>query len=107
MSYGLFKSLLRQYSQVLMNDIFNQYQQDEERIGRGIPSLDRSHYCVLLSGGVAGEGKSYIPPIFLTAFSYENNIWSWQAVGAVPLQRPRMRFCTGAHSTRIVFEGAF
>ncbi len=39
----------------------------------------------MLSGGVAGEGKSYIPPIFLTAFNYENNIHSWQVVGAVPL----------------------
>ncbi len=25
------------------------------------------------------------PQIFLTAFSYENNIHSWHAVGAVPL----------------------
>ncbi len=41
----------------------------------------------MLSGRVAGEGKSYIPPIFLTAFSCENNIHSWQAVGAVPLTR--------------------
>jgi hypothetical protein len=48
-----------------MNDIFNQFQQDKERIGRGIPSLDRSPDVVLLSGRVAGEGKSYIPQYFL------------------------------------------
>ena len=50
MNYGLFKSLLCQYRQVLMNDISNQNQQNEERIGRGIPSLDRIHCGVLLSG---------------------------------------------------------
>ncbi len=27
----------------------------------------------------------FIPPIFLTAFSYEKNIQRWEKVGAVPL----------------------
>jgi hypothetical protein len=32
-----------------------------------------------------------IPPIFLTAFSYEKNIRSWEKVGAVPFTKECLR----------------
>ncbi len=73
---SLFKSLLRQFVQVLMNEAYREAQ------GNGVAASGLSLKCygLLLSGRPAGPelGRVAIPPIFLTAFSYEKNIQSWE-----------------------------
>jgi hypothetical protein len=52
-----------------------------------VPTLNRSHYGVLLGGHEANEDESVapIPPIFHLCFSKKKNLCSWEACGALPL----------------------
>jgi hypothetical protein len=95
-NYGEFKSLLRKHIQQLMNEMYFKYhQQLQEQQNTGVnvpsapPSLNRSHYGLLLSGRPADEenGVMEIPPIFHHSFSKEKNLRSWAACGAVPCTR--------------------
>jgi hypothetical protein len=84
-NYGLFKSLLRKYIQVLMNELTAQARPNGANPSAPV-TLSHKSYGLLLSGHVADteRGLQAIPPIFSTAFSYERNIRSWEKVGAVP-----------------------
>lgn len=93
-NYGEFKSLLRKHIQVLLNEMFAKYQeQQHDRANTNAPSapptLNRSHYGLLLSGRPADEenGVAAIPPIYQHCFSKEKNLRSWAACGAVPCTR--------------------
>jgi hypothetical protein len=86
-NYGLFKSMLRKYIQVLMNELCAQARPNDGITASTAPvALSRKSYGLLLSGRVADpeKGLQAIPPIFATAFSYERNLRSWEKVGAVP-----------------------
>jgi hypothetical protein len=107
-NYGLFKSLLRQYVQVLLNEQYAEFKRRQQRLQEQLrirqeqgnndpmdlprvehPNLNRSHYGILLGGRPADEenGISEIPPIFALSFSKEKNLRSWALCGAVPLTR--------------------
>jgi hypothetical protein len=96
-NYGEFKSLLRKHIQQLLNKLFTKYneqRQDQDgNTGNNIPSapptLNHSHYGLLLSGRPADEenGVAAIPPIFHQSFSKEKNLRSWAICGAVPCTR--------------------
>ena len=95
-NYGEFKSLLRKHIQQLLNELYAKYReklQEQQIAGSNAPlaapTLNRSHYGVLLSGRDADEehGVAEIPPVFHLSFSKEKNLRSWAACGAVPLTR--------------------
>ena len=52
-----------------------------------MPSLNLSHYGVLLTGYAADPENwmAVIPPIFQMAFLCKRNLCSWEICGAVPL----------------------
>jgi hypothetical protein len=86
-SYGQFKSLLCQYTQVLLNELpAEKVKQMEEGIDKPMPCLNRSHYGILLSGCAAEEGKQEIPPIFMNHLLQKKNS-SLGKNGAVPLMQ--------------------
>jgi hypothetical protein len=89
-----------------MNEMyFNYHQQIQEQKNTGVnvpyapPSLNQSHYGLLLSGRPADEenGVTEIPPIFHTSFSKEKNLRSWAACGAVLCTRQAHYHCTVRH----------
>ncbi len=58
-----------------------------------LPTLNHSHYGILLSGCPADQEKGIqeIPPIFHQCFSKEKNLKSWNACGAVPCTREALQ----------------
>lgn len=103
-NYGEFKSLLRKHIQVLLNEMFAKYQeQQHDRANTNAPSapptLNRSHYGLLLSGRPADEenGVAAIPPIYQHCFSKEKNLRSWAACGAVPCTRQALNHRSVRH----------
>jgi hypothetical protein len=106
-NYGEFKSLLRKHIQQLLNELFakyNEQRQDQDgNTGNNIPSapptLNRSHYGLLLSGRPADEenGEAAISPIFPQSFLKEKNLRSWAICGAVPCTRQAMHHRTVRH----------
>ncbi len=92
-NYGQFKSLLRKYIQLLLNEQYAQYKRcQQENLPCKPPNLNRSHYGILLGGRPADEenGIKEIPPIFALSFSKEKNLRSWEICGACPLTRAPM-----------------
>lgn len=91
-NYGLFKSQLRKNIQTLMafqQNAFIQQQQLHEHLpdehpSPSLPSLNRSHYGILLSGK---ESSPTLLPAFANAFTKERCLKAWASCGAVPLTR--------------------
>jgi hypothetical protein len=92
-SYGLFKSQLRQNIQTLMsfnNATYHHQRQlhdafpDLHALPPALPSLNRSHYGMLLSGN---SSEPVLLPAFANAFTRERCLRSWRLCGAVPLTR--------------------
>ncbi len=97
-SYGRFKSLLCQYTQVLLNGLHaEKVKQMEVGINKPIPCLNWSHYGILLSGHAAEAGKQEIPSIFHESFSTEKNLAAWGKNSAVLLTQVVMQNRTIRH----------
>jgi hypothetical protein len=89
-----------------MNEMYFKYHQqlqEQQNTGVNVPSapptLNRSHYGLLLSGRPADEenGVTEIPPIFHISFSKEKNLRSWAACGAIPCTRQAQYHHTVRH----------
>ena len=105
-NYGEFKTLLRKYIQQLLNELYAKYREQVQQQHLAVsnaplaaPTLNRSHYGVLLGGREANEDESVapIPPIFHLCFSKEKNLRSWEACGAVPLTRAPLNHSSVRH----------
>jgi hypothetical protein len=91
-NYSLFKSQLRKNIQTLMafqQNAFMQQQKLHEHLpvehpSPSLPSLNRSHYRILLSGK---ESSPTLLPAFPNAFTKERCLKAWASCGAVPLTR--------------------
>jgi len=92
--YGLFKSMVRANLQQLLN----------ERIKAKRPArICRHDLGVIVNGRKAKGGLSALPSPFMTAFSTEKVISSWNKVGACPLNRNCLH---DPKVQRVIIEGS-
>jgi hypothetical protein len=112
-NYGQFKTLLQKYIQQLLNELYAKYREQVQQQNLAVsnaplaaPTLNRSHYGVLLGGREANEDESVapIPPIFHLYFSKEKNLRSWEACGAVPLMRAPLNHSSVHHELEQTVE---